>query len=156
MKCEKCNQKTAKVYYKQIINGSITQLNLCQDCAQQANLNNNFFGGLDFFKTAAAPSVSACKTCGLTKQQLQKTGRVGCSDCYSEFSDILLPYIRSIHKNTTHVGAVPHGMNGRAETADRVAALKRQLELAVAKEDFETAARVWDEIKTLTEGRRDT
>ena len=150
MKCEKCNKRTATIYYKQIINGSVAQLNLCQNCARQSSTGNG--GGLDFLRGATA--VPACKTCGLTMQQLQKNGRVGCSNCYSEFADILLPYIRSIHKNITHVGAAPQGI-GQSNTPERVAALRHQLEVAVSKEDFETAARVRDEIKKLTEGRQE-
>ena len=33
MMCTKCGKKEASVYYKQNINGNVTEMNLCEDCA---------------------------------------------------------------------------------------------------------------------------
>ena len=33
--CTKCGKKEASVYYKQNINGKVTEMNLCEDCAAE-------------------------------------------------------------------------------------------------------------------------
>ena len=35
MKCEHCGRNEATFFYKSSVNGHVTQVHLCQDCAQQ-------------------------------------------------------------------------------------------------------------------------
>ena len=35
MRCEHCNQNEATTYIKQNINGKVTEMHLCRDCAEK-------------------------------------------------------------------------------------------------------------------------
>lgn len=38
MRCEHCNQNEATTYIKQNINGKVTEMHLCRDCAEKLSL----------------------------------------------------------------------------------------------------------------------
>ena len=156
MLCQHCNQNEATTYYKQTINGQTTELHLCPACAAKLT-GGGFFSGLfdaspfpswgDPFGTAnqgfALAGGRRCPTCGLTESELRRTGRVGCGDCYNQFSDILTPYIKKLHGATTHVGTSP----AQTTAENPVERLKERLKAAISDENYEEAARLRDEIR---------
>lgn len=107
-----------------------------------------------------------CSRCGLGHADFKKTGRLGCSDCYEAFAGVLDGMLKGMHKGIRHTGkvtqsavhpgavrATPVTSPGRTEPApsgtkapelDRLAV---QLAEAVAREDFEEAARLRDQIR---------
>lgn len=60
--------------------------------------------------------------------------------------------LRRIHGSTTHVGKVPAKGEAQLASQHRAEQLKEELKAAVAREDFERAAQLRDEIKTLENG----
>ena len=42
MKCQHCNKNEATAYFKQNINGNVTEMHLCEDCAKELGLMNDF------------------------------------------------------------------------------------------------------------------
>lgn len=153
MLCQNCGVNEATTYYKQNINGQVSEMHLCPSCA--AKLTGGF-AGMGFSPTfqsfwGDAPILQPglgggrrCRTCGMTESELRRTARAGCADCYKNFADILTPYIQKLHGSTAHVGTTP------AETqSDPVAALKAKLNDAIASEQYEEAARLRDEIRRL-------
>lgn len=77
-----------------------------------------------------------CPACKTTWEQVKKTGRLGCPNCWKVFA-------MSIHKTfllgeygPKHVGAMPVTVTGEASRAY----LERELKAAVAREDFKRAA----------------
>jgi protein arginine kinase activator len=83
-------------------------------------------------------------------EQFKKTGRLGCSHCYVTFEPHLRNLLRRLHGNLQHVGKVylPPDPSA-AEKRERLAGLRRKLDRAVEAEDFEQAARIRDQIRTL-------
>ncbi len=163
--CEKCKTNPATVQIIQIVNGQKYQRILCAKCAQEENLFS--VGGQNsLFQTPAwvlhatgrnntNPGSRKCQTCGTTYADFLKTGFLGCPKCYEEFKDLLQPTIRRIqHGNEIHRGMRPSvsaDVHSEGETApDPVAALRAQLEEAVAREEYELAAQLRDEIRALT------
>jgi len=177
MKCEKCNQNEATLFYQEQINGHATKVALCQHCAAKAGLlmgqNDPFsllFGGFPTLgvhstrpKSTAAGAV--CPSCGATLAELMHEGRVGCAACYRTFKTQLAPSIRAMHGNATHMGRTPaKKAEAPTDTAaateataptekhaptDRLEALRQSLQEAIAREDFEKAAALRDEIRAL-------
>jgi protein arginine kinase activator len=47
MKCEKCGKNVATYHYKSNINGKVTEMHLCPECASKAGIDNRFFGNTD-------------------------------------------------------------------------------------------------------------
>lgn len=110
----------------------------------------------DFFlpeiRAAQARREHVCKFCGTSEEEVIKTGRVGCAECYREFANILTPHIRRIHGNATHVGRVPAKV---AESpARRRAALEKAMQDAIAAQEFERAAEIRDELKSIEGGEK--
>lgn len=164
MLCQNCNQNEATMYWKQTINGQTKEMHLCQDCAKQLGqtFQNPFSGWFKdpFFSHTSLFSApfgqmsqlsggQRCPTCGMTESELQRTGRVGCADCYHTFESILTPYIRKLHGTTAHVGTTPHTQSPAQPVESQTAELKNKLDAAIRQENYEEAARLRDEIRRL-------
>lgn len=171
MQCQKCGQRPASLHYTKIINGEKTEFHLCDECAheqgeQMSGLENGFsihhlLSGLLNFdppspegqsRTATSrQQVLRCPTCGLTYNQFSKIGRFGCSDCYHAFRDRLEPLFRRVQGNTTHRGKVPRRTGGRMKIRREMEQLKSSLNQCIQQEEFEEAARLRDQIRSLQE-----
>ena len=121
MRCEHCNQNEATTYIKQNINGKVTEMHLCRDCAEKLGVlepmhsnmglgsmfEGSFFGnflGAGLAAMNALTGVDRCDYCGSTFNDIINTGNVGCAHCYDRFADKLEPSIRKIHGATRHIG----------------------------------------------------
>ena len=81
----------------------------------------------------------------------RKTFLLGCAGCYDSFSDALLVDLRKIHGETHHLGKAPKGQ-AKAPAIRAVvtpAGLRQRLAEAIAREDFEAAAQLRDQIRAL-------
>ena len=165
MLCQHCQKNEATTHVKTVINGKTAEYRLCPDCAHALGYDHMFpdltadFGGiLGSFLSAALPARSGathCRLCGSTMNDIKKTGKVGCSECYDTFFSDLMPTIRSIHGNTEHIGKRPvieYETSGdkqpEKDQAD-VGALRAELKKAIEEENFERAAELRDRIKEM-------
>ena len=105
-------------------------------------------------KTEEQPTV-VCSSCGLSYQEFEHTGRLGCAQCYRDFADQLKPSLQKIHGRTQHAGRRPKAYvpDPQDELNQRVNELRKLMDEAVAAENFEEAARLRDELRSLTETR---
>ena len=157
MLCERCEKNEVTTHYKENVNGHTRELHLCAACAAElTHAVPSFvwsFGELPaFFHQAAGEAGQTigggrqCDTCGMTESELRRTGRAGCSACYQNFSDILVPYIKKLHGAAAHVGAAPAPADGQPSPIE---GLRTRLTEAVRAENYEEAARLRDEIQRL-------
>ena len=161
MFCEKCGKNAATTHIKTVINGQITEQNLCGYCAAKSGYNG-FAGGSisnilasmlgQSLKIGSASEARCCKCCGASFADIAETGKVGCADCYHEFGEELLPYLKRIHGSVQHTGKNPGNNQLVVNEVESVSSLKAKLASLVASEKYEEAALVRDEIKRL-EGR---
>ncbi len=84
---------------------------------------------------AAVKKEVVCPLCGQTLTKVKKEGKFGCSRCYDTFA----PYLDL----TPFVGT---GYREKTEK-ERAQDLKKQLQEALKKEDYEEAARLRDQIR---------
>jgi len=91
----------------------------------------------------------ACSQCHLTYGEFKKTGRLGCSSCYKSFARELVPLMRRIHGSTSHVGKFPASLDKTSRALREVKRLRDALRQAIAQEEFEKAAQLRDELKTV-------
>lgn len=173
MLCQHCNQNEATTHIKKNINGKREEMHLCSACAAELGVMdefkmpsmNDFFGdsflgnflgaGVAAMNTLAG--VERCKTCGASFNDIVKSGRIGCSDCYEKFSDKLEPSIKKIHGKAKHIGkfvTYEEAVNPPAEDKkiNALDSLKQQLDKAVREQRFEDAAVLRDKINEMTEG----
>lgn len=161
MDCDNCGSGDAVIHLTQIVNNEMTTSHLCEACASAKGLEtaegSSNFPLTDFLaqmgETDSVPSASsetACSFCGLTFAAFRETGRLGCPHCYASFEPHLRNLLRRIHGGTQHVGKVYLPPDPTAtEREKRLEGLKRKLQRAVDSEDFERAAELRDQIRTL-------
>ena len=167
MLCQNCGKNEATTHLKQIINGDMAESHLCQECAAHLGYSDMFSGfglnlsGLfssllgDMMPSISASSAPRCPKCGMAFRDIAKEGKVGCAECYRTFYDKLLPSIQRIHGKIKHSGKTSQGAPAetKIETKEeKIEKLRALMNDAVAKQEFETAAKIRDEIKALEEG----
>ncbi len=158
MMCCVCKEKEAKVHLTQIMGEKMQKVDLCEECAKHKGVNDpagfslaDLLLGLgasqEMEQATGGPEIK-CPHCGFTQADFKKAGRLGCAECYVTFADGLEGLLKTMHTGTKHVGKVPQVLQQAKDLSDRLKALQKKLEKAVADEDFERAALVRDEIKS--------
>ena len=160
MVCDACKKQQATVHLTEIVNDQMTELHLCEACANQKGAQAESHFGLadllsglaDFGKTQEPEEVvtKACPNCGMTYDDFRKVGRLGCSECYSTFKRSLGSLLKRIHGSPIHLGKSPVRLAKPAKVMkSELADLRRKLERAIEGEEFEEAARLRDQIRRL-------
>jgi protein arginine kinase activator len=158
MMCENCGKHPATTHIHTVINGVVTDKNLCGYCAAAEDLINptkttltdmliSMFG--DNLAKTKLSNTTRCSVCGSTFSDFAETGKAGCANCYTTFYDELLPYLKRVHGSTKHTGNRPQRAPLAVRSEDKIGSLRQKLKELVMSENFEEAARVRDEIKEL-------
>ncbi len=129
-----------------------------------AGLLNNELG---FAPARQSPSAPQCSNCGLTYDDFRQVGQFACSHCYEEFEPYLEGLFRRVQGGTEHVGKRPGRVPPRPRRAEpkaakpvkpappgeataakpRIEQLREELAAAIAREEYERAAELRDEIR---------
>lgn len=145
------------------------EMHLCEQCAKNngdLSSNENHFSihqlltGLlnfdqPFKKQAQTNNFSAftspkCEKCGMTYEQFAKIGKFGCAKCYETFDVKLDPLLKRIHSgNYTHSGKVPKRGASELHIKKKIALLKETMQDYIEREEFEKAALIRDELRSL-------
>lgn len=164
--CEECQKAAASVFLKLAVNNKVTETHLCPACAARKGMGlgletgafniSDIVGNMSgYFKDFLPPERKTlrCRACGLKYSDFKESGRLGCPECYAGFDAQLTELMARIHGASHHAGRAYAGgaelKLSRAETARRLEELRAELKAAVAKEDFEAAARLRDAMKAL-------
>lgn len=167
MKCTHCNEREANTHIKRIINGKKEEMHLCEECARELGVMEEFafepfsmdslFGNLLGAGAKAFNSLSGidrCTYCGTTFNDIVNSGRVGCSHCYDKFEEKLEPSIEKLHGRAKHIGKnisyTEEDETPAQNELSEVDKLKADLKLAVEEQRFEDAAVLRDKINELT------
>lgn len=173
MLCQKCKQNNASSHIHYVRNGVVRDMYLCDTCANELKKENSFDN--DFFKMLSTlfnnnydlqgetNKVLKCDCCNTTFSEIRRTGKIGCANCYKVFEGQLLPIISRIHSNNVHTGksveSVGDNPTDFAETdvdavdekQQQIDRLKLELSDAIKNEEYEKAAVLRDEIRSLEE-----
>ncbi len=156
MMCEECGIREATIHFTTIVNGHSRELMLCSECLNKHK--HQMWDGIPlgellqgFWKENGKEETPQlrCPSCGMDYEEFKNSGRLGCAQCYRTFSQQLEPVLSRLHGRVRHAGKVPGGQKAAPAEMDPVAKLKQEMEQAVAKEDFERAAALRDQIKAL-------
>ncbi len=157
------------MFLTQIVNGQVTELSLCEGCARERGLFDpqsltfaeKFFpeelkervdrivrelagqasSHASHRQALPADVITQCPACSFTLEDYRRTTRLGCPDCYSVFA--------------RELGAAAMAAT-KADSPDEGTAtpsrekLERQLREAIEREDYESAAQLRDQLKSLT------
>ncbi len=168
MLCQNCGKSQATTHIKRVVNGDTTEHHLCSQCAGELGYTDMFSGFAplslsdffsdflgDFNKKAIGAKVLRCPRCGNSFNDIVRESRLGCAECYRTFYEKLQPSLERIHGRANHNGktvAVNHAAQKQPDKQEQIATLKRQLQDAVDKQEFEQAAKLRDEIIALEGG----
>ncbi|HOX00748.1 MAG TPA: UvrB/UvrC motif-containing protein [Candidatus Paceibacterota bacterium] len=159
MLCDACHKNEATVHLTQIVDNQMKTVDLCEPCSKAKGVDDpagfSLAGILLGLSGATAPEPAAaqaelqCSHCGFTLADLKKSGRLGCSRCYTVFSEPLHSLLKSMHKGVRHTGKVPHQTPQSTNLKDQIQKLQTELDEAVRAEQYEHAAALRDQIKQL-------
>ena len=179
MLCEQCKKREATVRYVEVVNGVTTEHNLCGVCASQldmgsfsavlekeislASLLSGLLGIQGTEKNDGKFADVICPTCGTTYEDFAETSRFGCRDCYSVFGPLFGDNIRHLQGSERHVGKRPdyvireavepaeEPLMPKLSAEEQIRLLQARIKDAIRREDYEEAAMLRDEIRSLKE-----
>jgi protein arginine kinase activator len=166
MHCDHC-EKAAVVHELVIKNGTTVEVHLCEEHAAEhgyqlptqppvAQLLTQFAvvgpmgtpgkkGGKPLPKV-----VKTCPGCGIAFSAIQQSGRLGCADCYSTFEAELCGLIERAQAGANfHSGRSPRDCRDAAARLELRSRLAKELDEAVAAEQYERAASLRDRLLHL-------
>lgn len=152
--CSQCG-KPASLHLTKVVDGKLHKLAICADCPHGASIKGSV--GFDLIeagspakvsRTAESESTVACPHCGLTPADFKESGRLGCPSCYETYAAKLEPILSKLHRGPSHLGKAPRGRK-REISQEEIAALKNRLQEYVAREEYEMAAQVRDQLRSL-------
>ncbi len=157
MLCEECGLNPATVVITVLVSGEISTRHLCKGCVSRIQ-NSIQQGDIQSFLSSLMTSISqeekavdlTCPRCHLTYAEFQKTGKLGCANCYEAFREQLKPLLLRIHGRVQHAGRMPLLNTQAQEKKKKIAALRVRMDQAVKEENFEEAAILRDQLKELT------
>jgi protein arginine kinase activator len=99
---------------------------------------------------AEAEEDIVCRNCGMKFSEFRSGGRLGCAECYDSFEERINRILVQVHGASGHKGkryGRPAARRGGRAGLER---LRRELDAAVKAEQFEQAAVIRDEIRSLS------
>jgi protein arginine kinase activator len=177
-KCDLCN-KPAVVHEVTVKNGIKKEVHLCQEHAAEIGIElpdhqpitqllTKFTishtvapgSGSGAAGTAEASGASGgagerrqprvCAECGLSFTDFRKKGTLGCPSCYEAFEQLLAPLIERAQNGATHhAGKAPRRAGSSLDRQLCIQRLLKELDSAVAAEQYERAAELRDQINSL-------
>ena len=163
MLCEECKVNEASYTISVMVGGEVTTRHLCGDCMAKMNMNIAS-GNIKSLLSSILSTITgeetpkeqkddiACPRCHTTLGQFTNSGRLGCPACYEAFHEQLQPMLLQIHGRVQHAGRKPLDTREAQQQRNCQEDLTRRMEQAVAREDFEEAARLRDQLRALAQG----
>ncbi len=160
--------KLKMVRITQIIKGQKQTVSLSQETAVELGFHSPFdampfpladllralFSSDDTTPVPALPETTVrCPGCGLDFETFKRSGRLGCGDCYDAFRPQLEWILEELHGASRHVGSTPESNMELAKTIGDEESLSRQLQEAIAAEEYERAAEIRDKLSELAAER---
>lgn len=168
MLCEHCHENEAKITYTIVEGNAMRQKHVCPSCFQDF-LAKQFPASqippidiqpmiqelLSLFqgKDAEGEGDRSCPVCGRSLKEFRKTGMFGCDSCYDTFAEELKALLPRMQGAERHEGTMPEAFRKDREASEKEQALQSRLDLAVAEERYEDAAKLRDEIKAIKDAR---
>ena len=174
MLCDNCKKNEATILIREIRNGKAVSLNLCAECARKKEAAGELkslwfnlaemlfdFGKISGRKEHAYAEVDVpvpenlagtiCPHCGTTIEDAAKSGKFGCPECYTAFSEWIDAAAAKRQSGHVHIGKHPAGVDAESVPARRLELekLREKLRGEIRREEYENAALSRDRIAAL-------
>lgn len=168
MKCQHC-EKPATFHITELTEPTGPQiLHLCEEHARTylskdssspaASVAGVLAKQLKLSQTAdelAKLDQTECPVCGITFFDFRNAGRLGCPYDYTAFEKDLIPLMVNIHDAKEHRGKRPKRMVPSVDRQAESIRLRREMEQAVDREDYERASEIRDSLRKLDSGDKE-
>jgi len=171
MKCQQC-EKPATFHITDLSGDELLALHLCPECAKHylhedapetpdasappSSITGIIQQQLTLEQTAEdlkELDTKECPICGVTFYEFRQSGRLGCPHDYDVFGSELEQLLINVHGAGQHVGKQPKRNPSATEVQTQVIRLRRDLQEAIEREDYENASEIRDQIRDI-EGDR--
>ena len=150
MKCEKCGKNMANCHYISNINGKVTEQHLCSQCAAELDEKENVFAG-------AERSFNEMWNSFFAPRSSRRFPSFGFSvpDSFFDFQPFGLPLFRLTETPEKDAENAPakteetSGVDPEMARQRELNVLRAKMKEAVAAEEFETAAKLRDQIRAM-------
>lgn len=159
MLCDICKKTDATIHLTQIVDGKMLKVDMCEACSKAKGVQDAAAFSLGELLSGFAPSAMEepqmdapgvqCPSCGMTQADFKKIGRFGCAACWEAFKEGLGPLLKAMHKSDRHVGKVPSKAAHTLVISEKIKELSEDLQKAVQDEQYEAAAALRDQIRSL-------
>ncbi|CAH0434922.1 Putative kinase [Clostridium neonatale] len=164
MLCEKCKKNEARINLVKILNGQKQEIWLCENCARDIAdipMLNSISKEIDFpfqgiltglisnFNNVSEKKELVCPNCGMHYDEFKKTGKLGCSECYEEFSKSNEPLVKTATNFVKYAGKIPKRNKIELSQKKKLKDLKESLQKLILEEDYEKAAVIRDSISEI-------
>ena len=112
-KCVEC-AKTGSIHVSIVLGGKLTTESYCRAHAEQCGIFHSMgydLLGLGNIEQEVAVqlelNVLRCESCGCSQHDFEKSGRLGCPQCYLTFGTLLNPLLNKMHAGSSHLGKIP-------------------------------------------------
>ena len=123
--------------------GKVNNFNVCESCVDK----------LDLIKELKDIKEDICEFCGMTLQELAKSGHMGCAKCYNKFENPLIFSLEKLQKipikepkELKHVGRVPYSWKKKKAQEnppeDFLKELNNKLKEYCSEEHYEKASEI--------------
>lgn len=167
MLCQKCHKNSATVRYAEVVDGKVADLHLCADCLNkhQDQADKGFElsgppappvagGSRIVLEPDPTSEYQTCAVCETSLATVLKSGKVGCVDCYESFGPRLTTVLEGLHGSAVHRGKQPRVDDARERVRANLQTKRALLRSALNAENYEEAATLRDDIRTLESGLR--
>lgn len=164
MLCEKCKKNEARINLVKILNGQKQEIWLCENCARDIAdipMLNSISKEIDFpfqgiltglisnFNNVSEKKELVCPNCGMHYDEFKKTGKLGCSECYEEFSKSNEPLVKTAANFVKYAGKIPKRNKIELSQKKKLKDLKESLQKLILEEDYEKAVVIRDSISEI-------
>jgi protein arginine kinase activator len=158
IECSECRRPIA-VCYTEIVGKTVTKIGMCEECPL---LRRKLHGQAFLSKTGSeTPTSICCGGCGLTHDEVKMGASLGCPLCYEIFSEDIFHELAQLEKlppkyaaarkiGPLHAGRIP-GQQQQVDPSLKLVSLQQALHETLGREDYEQAAWLRDQIKSLEE-----
>ncbi|QDT64844.1 UvrB/UvrC motif-containing protein [Calycomorphotria hydatis] len=160
-KCHICS-KPAVYHITELSNGEVVELHFCEEhfheymTQGESNSDPETEVSLPLEEADRGDDASEeihCPNCGISFKEFREQGRFGCPFDYEIFSERLIPLLENIHGETQHTGKIPKRAPQASRRQYELIRLRKELAIAIDKEDYEGAAQLRDEIRSFEEDK---
>lgn len=162
MNCKMCSKNEPKHFFRCLITNNVVDTFICEECFQKIAKGENALGmigdeiiveGTDEDQNLSRPIQNVaelkCPCCDTDLSEVGKTGRFGCEKCYEVFSDLIAVADVQIDEKEKKLKETLGDKAQESVESGKIAALENKMQDAIKIEDYETAAKLRDEISKL-------